>query len=411
MTTGIELLTAAIGGLVGLGAAEMWVHRRRLQSIETRIHVAGTRGKSSVTRLVAAGLRHAGVTTAAKTTGTLARMILPDGREVPVFRPHGANITEQIRIIHAARRFGAQALVVECMALQPVLHWVSERMLVRATHAVITNARPDHLDVMGPTEADVAAALAGMVPVGGVLVTAERRNLAILQRAAKDRGTRLIAVTAEDVAAVSEADLAPFTYLEHADNVAVALALLEELGVEREMALTGMWSARPDPGALTEYEIDFFGRRVIFVNAFAANDPQSTEMVWAMARQRHPQAEKLVAVFNLRGDRPSRTRQLARETSFWHAAHHVVLMGGGAYLFAREASRRGFDESRFVYPDADRLDEIFETIMELCGQSTLVIGMANIGGQGLGLVRLFRNRRTLGVNGPPLSGVPLTEEG
>ncbi|MBW2527036.1 MAG: poly-gamma-glutamate synthase PgsB [Deltaproteobacteria bacterium] len=408
MTTGIELLAAATASLVALGAAEMWSHRRRLRTIETRIHVAGTRGKSSVTRLVAAGLRHAGIPTAAKTTGTLARMILPDGREVPVFRPAGANITEQIRITHAALQFGAKALVLECMALQPALHWVSERKLVRATHGVITNARPDHLDVMGPTDADVAAALAGMVPVGGVLVTAEQKHLAVLERAARDRRTRLLAVTAEDVARVTEAELAPFSYLEHADNVAVALALLAELGIDREVALEGMWSARPDPGALTEYEIDFFGRRVVFVNAFAANDPQSTEMVWTMARERHPKAERLVAVFNLRGDRPSRTEQLAREATFWHAADRVVLMGGGAYLFAREASRIGVDADRFVYADSDRLEEIFEGIMELCGPSTLVIGMANIGGQGLGLVRLFRNRRTLGLEAPPLSRAALS---
>ena len=37
-------------------------------------------------RLVAAGLREAGKVVCAKTTGTLARMILPDGRELPVDR-------------------------------------------------------------------------------------------------------------------------------------------------------------------------------------------------------------------------------------------------------------------------------------------------------------------------------------
>jgi len=403
---GLELLASATVGLVALGAAEMWVHRRRLASIPIRIHVAGTRGKSSVTRLVAAGLRQAGIRTAAKTTGTLARMILPDGREVPVFRPAGANITEQIRIVHAARQFGAEALVLECMALQPVLHWVSENKLVRATHGVITNARADHLDVMGPTEVDVARALAGMVPVGGVLVTAERRNLEVFERVAADRGTRLVVVTADQFADVSEDELAGFGHVEHAENVALALALLTELGVERRMALEGMWAAQPDPGALTEYEVDFFGRRVVFVNAFAANDPQSTEAIWSSARQRHADVDRVVAVFNLRGDRASRTRQLALETRFWHSADRVVLMGAGAYLFAREAARAGADAGRFVYADSSRPDEIFEAIVELCGPSTLVVGMANIGGQGLELVRLFRNRRTLPA-GPlaPAEGV------
>ena len=67
---GIEILGLVALGLIGLGLAEIIIHRRRLGRIPTRIHVSGTRGKSSVTRLVAAALREAGVPTAAKTTGT-----------------------------------------------------------------------------------------------------------------------------------------------------------------------------------------------------------------------------------------------------------------------------------------------------------------------------------------------------
>ena len=85
----IEILAASVGALLGLGIAESVAHRRRLARIPTRVHVAGTRGKSSVTRLIASGLRAGDVRCAAKTTGTLARMILPDAREVPIFRPRG----------------------------------------------------------------------------------------------------------------------------------------------------------------------------------------------------------------------------------------------------------------------------------------------------------------------------------
>src|SRR5690606_30516118 len=171
---GAELLLAVTAALISAGGAELALHRRNLARIPIRVHVNGTRGKSSVTRLTAAALREAKIVTCAKTPGTLARMILPDGRELPIFRPAGANIIEQRRIVAAAAANGARALVVECMALQPELQSLSEFKMVRATHAVITNARPDHLDVMGPTEADVAWALSGMVPVGGKLYTAER---------------------------------------------------------------------------------------------------------------------------------------------------------------------------------------------------------------------------------------------
>ncbi|MBP7382486.1 poly-gamma-glutamate synthase PgsB, partial [Myxococcota bacterium] len=153
---------------------ENFFHRRSLFSIRTRIHVAGTRGKSSVTRILAAAMNHAGVHTAAKTTGTTARMITPEGKELPMFRPTGANLIEQKRVFAAAVGMGADAIVIECMALQPTLHWVAERMLVRATHAVITNASPDHLDVMGPEESDVAKTLSAIIPPNGMVFTAER---------------------------------------------------------------------------------------------------------------------------------------------------------------------------------------------------------------------------------------------
>ncbi|MBK6848038.1 MAG: poly-gamma-glutamate synthase PgsB [Proteobacteria bacterium] len=396
---GLELLGLAATTLVALGAWESAAHRRRLARIPVRVHVSGTRGKSSLTRLIAAGLRRHGVTTAAKTTGTLPRMILPDGRELPVFRPAGPNIIEQIRIVSAAHALGAQAMVLECMALQPELHWLAEHKLVRATHGVITNVRADHLDVMGPTVADVGRALAGMIPVGGVLITAEREQLSILREAAADRGTRLVTVEDEDLAAVSAEELARFGHTEHGENVALALKVLAELGVPRATALEGMAAADPDPGALTEAELDFFGRRVVFVNAFAANDPLSTERIWRLVRDRHAGIGRTIALFNLRADRPSRTVQLACDCDFWREADRVVLMGSGAYLFARMAARRGVDADRFVYADHTRVDEIFETLIGLCRETTLIVGMANIGGDGLALVRYFSNRARLRARG------------
>ena len=56
-------------------------HRARLRAVPLRIHVAGTRGKSTTTRLIAAGLRAGGRRVLAKTTGSEPRLILPDGSE------------------------------------------------------------------------------------------------------------------------------------------------------------------------------------------------------------------------------------------------------------------------------------------------------------------------------------------
>ncbi|MBZ0270938.1 poly-gamma-glutamate synthase PgsB [bacterium] len=378
--------------VVAAGLWEYVRHKMTLSRVPIRIHVNGTRGKSSVTRLIAAGLREAGIRTSAKTTGTLARMIFPDGREVPVFRPSGANVIEQIRIVAAAAANKSKALVVECMALQPDLQYLCESKFIRATHGVVTNAREDHLDVMGPGEREVALALAGMTPIRGKMFTSDRRHVDVFKAAADERKSQFVAIGEEDISSVTVDDLAGFSYTEHPDNVALSLAVLKDLGVDRETAIRGMWKLNPDPGAMTEHPIHFFGRDLVFVNGFAANDPESTEQIWNLAIGKHPRMKTRIAIFNCRSDRPDRSRQLGQVVAKWTPPDKIVLVGTGTYIFAREAVKGGVDIGKIVFAEDLRVEEIFETVIGLIPKTALVMGMGNIGGIGLEIVRFFKNR-------------------
>ena len=402
--TAAVAVSAALLAVIVYGVVELLRHRRCLNSIPIRIHVNGTRGKSSVTRLIAAGLREAGLICCAKTTGTLPRMILPDGRELPIYRKARANVIEQIHITSLAAEFKPDALVIECMALQPELQWLSEHQLVRATHAVITNARPDHLDVMGPDEKAVALALSGMIPVGGVLLTAEQAPAlkSIFQACCVDRGCRLVDISPDEVKGVEAETLRGFSYQEHADNIALAVRVCAEFGVDRETAVRGMQRAQPDPGALTEHQIDFFDRRLLFANGFAANDPISTEYIWSMINDRHAQMDSRIAVFNCRADRPDRSIQLGKAFVGWRKADHLILMGSGTYIFARAAVEAGWDANRLSLAEGLRTEEVFEIIIEHSARNSLVMGMGNIGGPGLDLVRFIKNRARL----PETQGTP-----
>jgi gamma-polyglutamate synthase len=392
---GLEIILLFFVVLVLLGAQEAFLHRRNIAKIPIRIHVNGTRGKSSVVRLIAGGLREQGIPTCAKTTGTLARFILPDASEYPVFRPAGANVLEQLRIVAVAAANGAQALVVECMALQPLLQWLSESKFIRATHGVVTNAREDHLDVMGPDEKHVALALAGTTPRAAKLFTADKRHIPIFEQAARDRGTRLIRVGADEIAAVTDEEMDRFSYIEHKENVALALKVCLDLGVSRETALQGMWRAEPDPGALTISTVRFFGRYIYFVNAFAANDPESTGHLWNFALQQYPKVEKRIVIFNCRADRPVRSQQLGEASAEWSPADHYILMGTGTYFFARAAISKGIGVDKLIFAENKSDSDIFEIIVELAGSSAVVVGMGNTKGQGLSLTRFFRHRSIL----------------
>lgn len=370
-------------------------HVRNLAAIPIRIHVNGTRGKSSVVRLIAGALRAHGMTVCAKATGSLPRMIMSDGTEYPVYRPGRTNIIEQLRIVAIAARERAQAIVVECMALQPPLQALSELRMIRSTHGVITNARPDHLDVMGPSERQVALALLGTCPVGGILYTAEREFRGDFEMVCRDRGSELVVLEPEEAESVRDDEVARFAHVEHKENVALALKVAQALGVPRDVALEGMVKATPDVGALREFEVDFFGRRVMFVNGFAANDPKSTERIWNMTLERHPWAASRIMVINCRLDRPDRSRQLGEALSSWPPADRYLLIGTGTYALARTAVSAGLRPTLITPLDGADPETVFEEALGYCGRTALVMGVGNIGGVGLDLVKYFRNRAKL----------------
>jgi poly-gamma-glutamate synthase PgsB/CapB len=384
--------------LVGLGVAENARHQAILRRIPIRIHVNGTRGKTSVSRLIGAGLRAGGRRTCVKTTGSAATLTDPEGREFPLYRRNQANIIEQMRVMARMLEFRPEIAVIECMALHPHYQSLTELRMLRSAIGVITNARPDHLEVMGPTERDVALALAGSVPAGGDLFTAEERLLDVFAAAAGDRATRVHAMKRDHVESIGDEILSRFSYSEHADNVALALRVCAHLGVDRETALRGMSSLRPEPGAMRVLYLRYFDRDLVFVNAFAANDPESTARIWQQVVEKHGADRRRIALVNCRADRPYRSQQIASAVPQWPAADRYILTGSGTLLFARAAVRHGLDPERLIMAENASMTEIVETILEHSGRRSLIVGMCNIHGGGAEVVRFFENR-TLRMTG------------
>jgi gamma-polyglutamate synthase len=377
-------------GLSGYGVWEARQHQRTLERIPLRVHVNGTRGKSSVTRLIAAGLRAGGSRVFAKTTGTMARMIHPDGSESDVYRVGRPNIIEQTRIVKRAVECGAEALVIECMALSPELQPLSELRLIQSSVGVITNARADHLDVMGPTVDDVARTLAQTTPRAGHLFTAERERVHLLEAVARSRGT---VVHVSDESTVSPAELAVFPYVEHASNVALALAVCTHLGVERSTALRGMQSATPDPGVLRRYTVHLGGKQVTFVNAFAANDPDSTLLIWKRLGldQARPGVRRIVLA-HCRDDRLQRSDQIAELIATRLESDHAVLIGRGTGLVAFQAVQKGLDPECLTDLGELGPERVYEHVLDLSHERAVVVGIGNIVGLGEEIALHFRNR-------------------
>ena len=304
----IELLTLGIllFILIGLGLVESHFHRLSLAQLPIRIHVNGSRGKSSVTRLIAAGLRAGGLKTLAKTTGTAPRVIDENGQDRVIHRLRSASIGEQVRLLRNFAKKRPDAIVMECMAVNPQYQWVSEHKMIQSTVSVITNVRPDHLDEMGLTLKDNAKSLSNTIPFNGKLVTSEKEMDSVLEQVSEKRNTEFNQVEADEV---TPEYMGRFLYLEHKDNVALALKVCKLSGVEKETALAGMLKTQPDPGATIIWELNFSGTHNYFVNLFAANDPASTYSVFKQLEPRIGDMP-LCIFLNTRSDRRYRTHQM-----------------------------------------------------------------------------------------------------
>ena len=315
--------------IVWLGAAA-WRHRRNLRAIPVRIHVAGTRGKSTTTRLIAAGLRADGLRVVAKTTGTKPRLIRPDGSEAAWPRRGPPSVREQTRFFAKAVRLRADAAVVECMAIRPEMVFASEHHLIRATTAVITNARADHLEDIGEHPDAAADAVRWAVPLKGKLFVADEAATPALRSSAQMRGTDIIVVDTAGLGALA------------ADR-AIALAVCAAHGVPAAIAGPAMDSATTDPGGFFSRDLTIGGKAVRFANAFACNDVASLALLWrAVDGSGAP-----VVLLNARRDRPLRTRRFLEFLAAREPAPIVFVAGDPLALvlarragFKRQAVRR-----------------------------------------------------------------------
>lgn len=329
--------------LVALGIAERRTRDRARAAVPIRIHVNGTRGKSTTTRLIAGALREAGIRTLAKTTGTAPRLILPDGSEQPIRRRAPASIREQLWVLREAARRGASALVVECMAIDPELQAISERDMIAATIGVITNVRLDHGDVMGSTLDQVGASLSATVPDGAILVLGPTGGTAPIERAAAARGTRLVRASPD----AGDEAAAPHAWM--ADDIAVAFAVARALGVADHVARRGMQRAAADPGALERGTIDSSAHGVAWIDATAANDAESLARVLG---ERHDPAR---FVFHHRADRPFRLRQFADAPPWTRPDDTLVVTGDRPDMLTWRRLRASLGPARLAYCGPGRI--------------------------------------------------------
>jgi poly-gamma-glutamate synthase PgsB/CapB len=379
--------------ILTLGILENYFHQQRIKKIPIRIHVNGIRGKSTTVRLIAATLREAGYQVLAKTTGTTPRIILENGEEESIKRRGPANIIEQKHFIKKAVKRGSNAIVMECMAVHPETQWVSEHKMIKSTIGVITNVREDHQDVYGTDLQDIADSLKLTIPRNGLLVTAEQKFFPLFQKQAQILNTQCI-LAEPDKIALTENNESENIFFK--DNVAITLQVGKILNIKEELCWQGILKAKPDPGALSIYQLKMENKLLWFVNAFAANDRESIMLIWNKVNQLLPKDlinSPKIAMVNNRGDRVTRTIQFAKILSRDIVVNYIFLAGPTSPISYRKLIQNGYPSKQIkIVKDKVKIKQTVEQIFQLIKKEGVVYGLGNTRGLGLAIIEYLKEK-------------------
>lgn len=356
---------------------ESYQNKKYRKKIKHIVHVNGTRGKSSTCRLIEASLRGGDFKVFCKTTGTSPRTIDTNGVEKQIIRKGRANIKEQLRIIKEAAIQDTDVLVIECMAVNPDLQYISQHKILRADISIVTNVRRDHLEEMGPSLKDIAISLGKVMPFNGVFITAEESFIDYYRELGKKQNSKV--VLAEDL----DDDYG----IDFKENVSIALEVCKVLGVDKDIAIERMKNYRKDPGSLKVYQIKNDNKVDIrFINGLAINDPDSISIIYErFTKDGLFRNKDLIILVNNRADRPDRMKQhveLIKQLDF----NQIWITGEFKNVMKRKLISNGMDRS-FI----KKIDILDDSILKQIQNETVIFAIGNIVGHGEQIINYIEN--------------------
>ncbi|CCQ09376.1 hypothetical protein PALB_2170 [Pseudoalteromonas luteoviolacea B = ATCC 29581] len=296
----------------------------------------GTRGKSGTERLKAALFSSLGLKVVSKTTGCEAMMIYSktngDQFEIPLFRPFDkASIWEQGDVLAFAAKVKADVFLWECMGLNPRYVRILRRWM-RDNFTTITNAYPDHEDILGPRGIDVAKEMSAFIGEQTQVFTSEQTMMPILDADAKSKGSSLIQVHWGDGFQITKEIRALYPYEEHPDNIALVCKMASYIGIRKDIVFKETAKRIiPDVGVLQVFGPETVGDvQQSFINGMSANERLATIENWRrleLATKANDPNTQIVALINNRNDRVARSRVFADIVANDLSFDHIVIVG------------------------------------------------------------------------------------
>ncbi len=359
--------------------AERIILDRWLNSTPLRISVTGTRGKSSVTRIIASILREHGKRVLAKTTGSEAKWILPDGTERDVKRRGVPSILEQKKLIKQAKNLKVDCIVSEIMSIHPGNHFIESQQILKPHIVVMTNVRLDHTDAMGNTLEQIASVFSQDFPEKAIVFIPENENFAIFSSAVERKSGQLFRVAPEISHRLKAYNFNSIKN-EFGENIDLAYAVAKYLDIDDRVIARGIDKAKHDIGHLKiwKFSVENKKKNLYFVNGFAANDPQSTlNLIAKIKKDWSFSSQRIYGILNLRSDRAERTLQWIQflQSDAGNIFSQLFICGPHAPIVRRKL-KIGL-AMKHHSPG-----KILEIISEIADDQSVIVGFGNIAGMG-----------------------------
>ena len=322
---------------------------------QARVLVTGSRGKSSIVRLLHTAMNSQGLNTYSRITGVVPRELGPNGIRA-ISRSAGAHV-EEMRWWLRRVPVSARGIILENSAISAEFQSLARRWL-RPAVTVLTNTLPDHQELWGTSSAGAAEVLVAGVPKNARLVLpAELGSDEYLMELLRHRRCQLI--FSEPAGEAGEGY--------RAVNTGLALTTLKCLGFDTTPALKAMLDM---PSDRYDFHVARCGGAEVAM-AFSANDITSTRnlfrsLMWSKAETR--------IIYNHRADRPGRFRSFVE----WLGQAHwreVLIIG--------DKPRKRPGSARYLKIDNE------QGLLRLFQPGDRVFGCGNIAGIPLSLVALL----------------------
>lgn len=354
---------------------------KNVKKFKVRVHVNGTRGKSTVVRYIASLFRKEGITTFSKITGVVPAYFTDDTQPQIIKRRGGARVTEQFKMISKASDYGSDALVLECMSINPELQKLESRVF-KPHYYIITNIREDHQEDMGKTPDEWVDSICSAIPNNCVVITSETVHFKKIIDYAKKVHSRVINAKkyelpeeVKNIAGVVE------------DNLQITLAIACELKIDPGKFLQNIPSFEEEAQQKT---ISVNNYNVKFYNGFAINDVPSAEVFINKIKNKMQPDEKLVVLFNSRADRPLRSIRFAEMINNTKV-DRCILTGDNRQATLKKLVKLGTATNKIVSWNTKQCRSVKDNLAEFLEADIALVGLGNIKGDGFEIINSLNN--------------------